>query len=352
MAGVAAYIDSQFLTNTVTLSAGLRPAAITNGATAVTSTGSTAAQINADLSAMLALITTAGAGLTWIMRPLTAYKIAATIGGTAAADIPRTLFGIPMILSLNSPAQITLVDANCILFSDDGGFDVDTTEQATLQMDDSPTDPAAASTVFEALWARNLWAVKVTRWLAYLRAQTGSVTYMTVADQHGLVQEADACRATRSGTAGDRRLARVVRGRSRGAAALLARRTHPRAGTRDGGRDGDGHHCAHARGLSREDAMKLPPEQLADAVVDTIRKAIDGPKVAGRLEALEQRIKELEARPPSVEYGGTFEAGTVDSKGVLVTRQGGLWLSLQDANAWPPGQSAEHWKLIVQRGEA
>ena len=180
MAGVAAYIDSQFLTNTVTLSANLRPAAITNGATAVTATGSSGAQILADLNAMLVSITTAGAGLTWIMRPLTAYKIAATIGGTAGVDIPRTLFGIPLILSLNGPQQITLVDANCILYSDDGGLDVDTTEHASIQMNDAPTDPAVEATVFQSLWQNNLWAVKVTRWLSYLRAQPGSVAYMTV----------------------------------------------------------------------------------------------------------------------------------------------------------------------------
>jgi HK97 family phage major capsid protein len=72
IAGVAAYLDSQFLTNTVTLSANLRPAAITNGATAITSTGSTAAQINADLAGMLAAITTTAASLVWIMRPMTA----------------------------------------------------------------------------------------------------------------------------------------------------------------------------------------------------------------------------------------------------------------------------------------
>ena len=46
---------------------------------------------------------------------------------------------------------------------------------------DAPTDPAVAATVFESLWPRNLWAVKVTKWLAYLRAQTGAVSYMTVA---------------------------------------------------------------------------------------------------------------------------------------------------------------------------
>jgi HK97 family phage major capsid protein len=181
VAGVAAFLDAQLLTSTVTLSAGLRPAAITNGATAITSTGSTAAQINADLAGMLAAITTGGAGLVWIMRPLTAYKIAATIGGTAAADIPRTLFGIPLILSENSPQQITLVDAAHVLYSDTGGVDVDTSDKASIQFDDAPTDPAVAATVFRSLFQNNLWGIKVTRWIAYLRAQTGAVTYMTVA---------------------------------------------------------------------------------------------------------------------------------------------------------------------------
>jgi hypothetical protein len=129
---------------------------------------------------MLAAITTAGRGLTWIMKPTTAYRLAATIGGTAAADIPRTLFGIPMVLSINSPQQVTLVDASQILYSDDGGIDIAVSDEASLQMDTSPTDPAVAATVFQSLWNNDLWAVRVTRWLAYLRAQTGAVSYMTV----------------------------------------------------------------------------------------------------------------------------------------------------------------------------
>ena len=109
---------------------------------------------------------------------LTAYKIAATIGGTAAADIPRTLFGIPLVLSANSPQQVTLVDCAHILYSDDGGIEIDTSEEALIQMDSAPTDPPVAATVFESLWQKHRWAVKCTRWLAYLRAQTGAVSYM------------------------------------------------------------------------------------------------------------------------------------------------------------------------------
>lgn len=178
--GVAAFLDAQLLTNTVTVSANLRPAAITNGATEITSTGSTAAQINADLAGMLAAITTGGSGLVWIMRPLTAYRIAATIGGTAAVDVPRSLFGAPMVLSENSPQQITLVDASHILYSDTGGIEITTTTQAAIQMDSAPVDPLTSTTVLTSLWQLNLWGVKVVRWLAYLRAQTGSVTFMTV----------------------------------------------------------------------------------------------------------------------------------------------------------------------------
>jgi HK97 family phage major capsid protein len=60
IAAVAAYIDAQFLTNTVTQSAGLRPAAITNTATAVVSSGSTTVQITTDLRALVAAVTTTG----------------------------------------------------------------------------------------------------------------------------------------------------------------------------------------------------------------------------------------------------------------------------------------------------
>jgi HK97 family phage major capsid protein len=181
IAGLAAYLDAQFLTNTVTLSATLRPAAITNGATAVVSTGTTAAQMNADLAGLLAAITTPGAGLVWIMRPTTAYRIAATIGGTAAVNVPISLFGIPLVLSSTSPQQITLVDASQILYSDDGNIELDISEQAAIQMDGAPTDPPVAATVVVALFQENLWGVRAMKWLAYLRAQSGAVAYMTVA---------------------------------------------------------------------------------------------------------------------------------------------------------------------------
>jgi hypothetical protein len=109
--------------------------------------GTTAAQINADLAGLLAAVTTPGP-LVWVMRPATAYRIAATIGGTAAVNVPLSLFGIPLVLSANSPAQVTLLDPSAILYSDDGRIEIESTDQAALQMDGAPTDPAVAATVF------------------------------------------------------------------------------------------------------------------------------------------------------------------------------------------------------------
>jgi hypothetical protein len=54
--------------------------------------------------------------------------------------------------------------------------------QRAIEMDSVPTDPPTAATVTVSLFQRNLFGIKVLRWLSYLRAQTGAVAYMTVAD--------------------------------------------------------------------------------------------------------------------------------------------------------------------------
>jgi HK97 family phage major capsid protein len=174
---VAAFLDGQFLDPTITQIPQTRPASITNTGTAITSTGSTAAAIAADLGSMLAAISTAGGGLCWIARPTTAARIAAALG-TAAADMPRTLFSLPMILSKTSPQQVTLVDANEIAFSDDGEVDVTTTDQAVVEMSDTPTSPPTAATVLQSLWELNLFGVRVVRALAYQPVRPGCVAYM------------------------------------------------------------------------------------------------------------------------------------------------------------------------------
>ena len=135
----------------------------------------------ADLNSMLAAITTTGASLVWIWAAADFCTYRSDAWRNAATGLPSNLFGIPVIASANSPQQITLIDAARILYSDDGAIDIATSTQALLELNDAPAEPTAASTVMTSLYQRNLWAVRVLRWLAYLRAQSGAVAYMTVA---------------------------------------------------------------------------------------------------------------------------------------------------------------------------
>ena len=179
LSALARTIDQKFLLPTLGPTVAGRPASITFGATAVTSTGATAAAIATDLGSMLAALTTSAATPLWIMKPVTAAHVSAALG--TASSLPATLYGIPAIVSANSPAQITLIDPGMVLLADEGQFDVSFSREASLQMDSAPASPVDASTVYMSFFQQNLIGVKPARWINWERAAVGSVVYMTVA---------------------------------------------------------------------------------------------------------------------------------------------------------------------------
>jgi Phage capsid family len=182
LGGLAASLDQQFLLPTVAAVTNQNPASITNAAVSVASTGSTATAIATDLASMISGITTAGGALRWVMRPSTAATIALRLGSVGTpTDLPRTLFGIPTIISGNSPQQVTLADFSQVLYADEGGFDVGVSGETALQMDTAPTATSTAATVMVDLFSRNLVAIRVTRWVSWSRAVDGSVVYMATA---------------------------------------------------------------------------------------------------------------------------------------------------------------------------
>lgn len=73
--------------------------------------------------------------------------------------------------------------------------------------------------------------------------------------------------------------------------------------------------------------------------------------------ALETRVidgieaRTADARGPGVDYKGVFNPGTAYPKGSLVTKAGGLWLSLADTTRIP-GSDPTQWKLVVKSGGA
>ena len=157
IAGVAAYLDAQFLTNTVTLSR--EPAA---GGDYERRDGDHVDRHDGGANQRGPCRDARGDHDGW-RRARVDHEADDRLqdcgddrrdgGGGSAADVVRDP---AVVLSSNSPAQITLVDAAHILYSDTGGFDVDISTQAAIQLDSAPTDPPVAATVIESPCSREI----------------------------------------------------------------------------------------------------------------------------------------------------------------------------------------------------
>ena len=85
-------------------------------------------------------------------------------------------------------------------------------------------------------------------------------------------------------------------------------------------------------------------------VVGTIKRALDGPLVAGRLATLEARIAQLETKP-FVKFCGTFEGGKSYQPGDAVVHSSALWIC-KAATSGTPSKDFIGWQLALKRGDA
>lgn len=161
------------------------PASITNGAIEIQTTGSTAAEVEEDISVMVAAMAEGGASMAaphFVMKPTTALFLAGlrTTGGQRVfPDVGPTggsILTIPVLTSASAGDQITLIDASHILIAD-AGVDLVASTEASLQMDSEPEDGA---NVMVSLWQLNLIALKITRFIRWKRAHDAAVVYMVV----------------------------------------------------------------------------------------------------------------------------------------------------------------------------
>ena len=191
---LAGYLDQQFLDPSVAASANVRPASITSGGTAISSTGSTAAAILVDLKNMLAAMSDDIRNPVWIMRRRDAIYLAGllTAGNSLMfPTMPNTLLGIPVLISNSIPGSagspatdryVVLVDGSSVLLAE-GGVEITATREATLQMDDSPTVTAGASptaTNLVSTFQTNSIATKVMREIHWALAHSTGCAYMQV----------------------------------------------------------------------------------------------------------------------------------------------------------------------------
>ena len=180
LAAVAQFQDQQFIDPTIAASPGTSPGAITNGATAISSTGSSVAQITTDVKALLAAAINAGVSFStgvWVMHPRTALHLSTALTAGNSRMWPEIgarggqWFGLPVIVSANVPidtgndSYIALIDASEVFYAE-GPLLIDVSKHAALEMEDAPRGGAQN---LVSLWQNNLTAIRAERTINWQR---------------------------------------------------------------------------------------------------------------------------------------------------------------------------------------
>jgi len=165
------FLGSQAETNTT-------PVGILNGVTAITPSGSTAAQIEADLMKLITAFVTANLSTDnsyFLMSETRAMQYALlrdALGNTYFNGMnfsgARSLLGIPVVTSQAVGDKVILVKMSELLVAEDGGVDVAYSDQATL-VDGSTT---------HNLWQENKFAIRVEKFITWAKRRAIAAAYI------------------------------------------------------------------------------------------------------------------------------------------------------------------------------
>jgi HK97 family phage major capsid protein len=154
----------------------------------IASTGSTAVQILADLEAMLGAIDLSATSVPyWVGSANLAGKLATKGTTTGAQAFPGMtpmggeLLGLPFLVTdqledLTSGEELGLIDAS-VIGANAETIEVDTSNQATVEIDDDPQGGAGA--VQTSLWQCNLASLRAKRYFAATKMRTRGVALLT-----------------------------------------------------------------------------------------------------------------------------------------------------------------------------
>lgn len=199
-AAVVEAIDSAFIDPANNGSLGAKPAAITYGIGGTNaSTGSDADAIRFDTRSAMRVFVNAKNPLTsgvWIMSGSNALALATMVNALGQPEFPGmsvnggTFMGLPVIVSEACGTTVTLVNAGDIWLADDGGVNVDTSTEASLQMVDADSitqdaigtagDPVETSVV--SMFQTNSVAIRVETFINWARRRSTGVATITGAE--------------------------------------------------------------------------------------------------------------------------------------------------------------------------
>jgi len=189
-------LDRDFVDPAKAAVAGVSPASITNGVVPIVSSGNDAEAVRADIKAAFAAYTAnnnALAGGVWIAPSNLAAALGMMtnlLGQPEFGTVDRmggTLGGFPVIPSDYVPADtIILANAPEIYLGDEGGFAVDMSREATLEMDSAPTasavPPADATGSLVSMFQNNMVAIRAERTINWLKRRPEAVVMLSSVD--------------------------------------------------------------------------------------------------------------------------------------------------------------------------
>lgn len=171
------------------------PASITNGVTPIPSSGNTAEDIRADLRALWAPFIAANNPPTtavYIMSSTSALALSLMQNALGQPEYPGitmnggTFNGVPVIVSEylagdTAGGIVILVNARDIWLADDGGFTIDASREASLQMLDNPTNNSATptATTMVSMFQTNSVAMRVERYINWAKRRASAVSVLT-----------------------------------------------------------------------------------------------------------------------------------------------------------------------------
>lgn len=186
-----ARIDTDFVDPAKALVANVSPASITNGVTAVPSSGNDAAAIREDVRVLMSAYIAANITPTsavWIMSAVTALSLSLMTNALGQPEFPGitmnggTFVGLPVIVSEYVPsvtagALVILANASDIYLSDDGQVVIDASREASLQMDNAPTNNSATPTATQvvSMFQTNSVALRAERFINWQKRREEAV---------------------------------------------------------------------------------------------------------------------------------------------------------------------------------
>jgi len=187
IAGIAQFIDQQFIDPAVAAVAGVNPASITNGAPTAAATTNPVADIMGLIN-HFATNNIPVDGLTFILSPTNALALSFRQNLDGTPEFPGvglaggSYRGITFITSNAASTNVVALQPGLVLYADDGGVTIDASREASLQMDSAPMSPADATTVYVSLWQNNCVGLRAERFITWKRVGTNSVKYLTAAN--------------------------------------------------------------------------------------------------------------------------------------------------------------------------